>query len=142
MRQYIDIDDFTDQILKHSIFDFMRLLRKRMPNTFKTESVNASVHEKSVMVRFDTKRKMFFSTIVDRLKRDMNLKILYSFSKRYGKVQVATLYQCNPKGESYLVYVFSGNYGLLDNVVMEFYNDYAAMYDKLGEEFRRYEKSL
>lgn len=142
MNESLDIEHFTEEILLHNVFDFMRFLRKRMPETFITEKVSVLTHEKSMEVRFNTKRQMMLSSIVRDLKLCLELNTLYSFSKDHGKVQDSTLYHCYPEGESYLVYVHSGMYGVLDNVVFEFYTNYDAMCDKLCEEFQRYRKYL
>lgn len=141
MEEIKMIDNLQDGETKSAILAILEKLASQLPNVFNVNMAKAMEHDDSVEVEIPTEGQKMSEYLIDDLKHKMQLNIFFVIRSENGSRYNCVLYSDPTDNNMFIVYVNSHMFGLVDSVVIEFYNSIDIMYDQLYNEYRQSKKS-
>lgn len=140
MRKQILLDNMVESQDKEDILNFLDKLYSSLPEYFKEQSVTVQPHDDSLEIEVLTNEQEMLENLIDELEHKMNLAVFFVIRKNNGKDYDSVLFSEPVMNGMYIIYVTSHTYGMVDSIVVQFYNSMDIMFDQLYKENRMMNK--
>ena len=108
--------------------DFVEKLKKWFPNHIFPENMQLTAREKSVEVHIPLSAQDLIEDVVDVLAERGNVNVLFAISKDDGKKIKVIGYSMPYSDEMYVISIESLQYGVIDEIVVAFYDSIEEMF--------------
>lgn len=135
MNELIDYTLIENEILKDSISDFLSEIREKSPEYFNSLGVKTVLHRGYAEVFVLLNKQVMMEHLVDELANVLGIHVLYAVRDNKGQTYKAVAYSVPVENKMYVIHLASQQYGVIENMTVNFYDSLEIMYKQVCKEF-------